>query len=125
MARGTKRVGAVEPRYGGDTQCRRGGHARAGLYGAADQPRRTLSDRAMAFSSLARSAGGSLIARPFRPRPGLGSRPMRAPRQERCLWHPFTQMRGFEREDAPQIESAEGVWLVDGDGRRDLDGAPS
>ncbi len=41
------------------------------------------------------------------------------------LWHPFTQMRGFEDEPAPSIESAEGVWLVDTDGRRYIDGVSS
>jgi len=34
-------------------------------------------------------------------------------------------MRGFEREGAPLIESAEGVWLVDVDGRRYIDGVSS
>jgi adenosylmethionine-8-amino-7-oxononanoate aminotransferase len=34
-------------------------------------------------------------------------------------------MRGFEREGAPLIESAEGVWLVDSSGRRYIDGVSS
>jgi adenosylmethionine-8-amino-7-oxononanoate aminotransferase len=41
------------------------------------------------------------------------------------LWHPFTQMRSFEDEHAPVIESGEGVWLVDADGRRYIDGVSS
>jgi adenosylmethionine-8-amino-7-oxononanoate aminotransferase len=44
----------------------------------------------------------------------------------RChVWHPFTQMRGFETEDAPVIESAEGEWLFDTAGRRYIDGVSS
>ena len=41
------------------------------------------------------------------------------------LWHPFTQMQGFDGETAPSIESAEGVWLVDTAGRRYIDGVSS
>ena len=41
------------------------------------------------------------------------------------VWHPFTQMRSFEGEQAPVIESAEGVWLTDTDGRRYIDGVSS
>ena len=41
------------------------------------------------------------------------------------LWHPFTQMRGFEEEDAPSIESGDGVWLTDTAGRRYIDGISS
>src|SRR6266508_295433 len=41
------------------------------------------------------------------------------------LWHPFTQMRGYESEEAPAIESGEGVWLVDTEGRRYIDGISS
>jgi adenosylmethionine-8-amino-7-oxononanoate aminotransferase len=41
------------------------------------------------------------------------------------LWHPFTQMRGFEHEDAPAIVSAEGVWLEDDEGRLYIDGVSS
>jgi adenosylmethionine---8-amino-7-oxononanoate aminotransferase len=42
-----------------------------------------------------------------------------------CLWHPFTQMRGFASEEVPTIEHGEGVWLVDTNGRRYLDGVSS
>jgi adenosylmethionine-8-amino-7-oxononanoate aminotransferase len=41
------------------------------------------------------------------------------------VWRPFTQMRGFEAEGAPVIESAEGVWLTDTAGRRYIDGVSS
>ena len=41
------------------------------------------------------------------------------------VWHPFTQMRGFEAEQAPVIESGDGVWLVDTAGRRYIDGISS
>ena len=41
------------------------------------------------------------------------------------LWHPFTQQQGWVDEDAPIIESADGVWLCDVDGKRYLDGVSS
>jgi adenosylmethionine---8-amino-7-oxononanoate aminotransferase len=41
------------------------------------------------------------------------------------VWHPFTQMRGFEAEGAPVIESGDGVWLTDTAGRRYIDGISS
>ena len=41
------------------------------------------------------------------------------------VWHPFTQMRGFDGEGAPVIESAQGVWLTDTQGRRYIDGVSS
>jgi adenosylmethionine---8-amino-7-oxononanoate aminotransferase len=52
---------------------------------------------------------------------------MSASRSERnsFLWHPFTQMQGWTAEEAPLIERAEGVWLVDGEGRRYIDGVSS
>jgi adenosylmethionine-8-amino-7-oxononanoate aminotransferase len=43
----------------------------------------------------------------------------------RFLWHPFTQQRGWEHEDAPTIERADGVHLFDGEGRRYIDGVSS
>ena len=43
----------------------------------------------------------------------------------RFLWHPFTQQRGWEHEDAPTIERADGVYLFDTDGRRYIDGVSS
>jgi adenosylmethionine-8-amino-7-oxononanoate aminotransferase len=41
------------------------------------------------------------------------------------LWHPFTQQRGWETENAPVIERAEGTDLIDVDGRRYIDGVSS
>jgi adenosylmethionine-8-amino-7-oxononanoate aminotransferase len=46
-------------------------------------------------------------------------------RDDACIWLPFTQMRSWEEERAPVIESAEGSWLVDVDGRRYIDGVAS
>ena len=43
----------------------------------------------------------------------------------RFLWHPFTQQRGWEHEDAPTIERADGVYLFDAEGRRYIDGVSS
>ncbi len=43
----------------------------------------------------------------------------------RHIWHPFTQMAGWQDEDFPVIVAGEGVHLVDGDGRRYLDGVSS
>jgi len=42
-----------------------------------------------------------------------------------CLWHPFTQQRGWEREQAPIIERGEGTDLIDTEGRRYIDGVSS
>jgi adenosylmethionine---8-amino-7-oxononanoate aminotransferase len=41
------------------------------------------------------------------------------------LWHPFTQMRGWETESAPVIEAADGCRLIDAAGRRYIDGVSS
>jgi adenosylmethionine---8-amino-7-oxononanoate aminotransferase len=41
------------------------------------------------------------------------------------VWHPFTQMRDWEREDHPVIVQGEGSWLIDSDGNRYLDGVGS
>ena len=50
---------------------------------------------------------------------------MPSPPPRSHVWHPFTQMRGFEAEEAPVIESADGVWLTDAGGRRYIDGISS
>jgi adenosylmethionine-8-amino-7-oxononanoate aminotransferase len=50
---------------------------------------------------------------------------MRELRQATNLWHPFTQMQEWDTDEAPVIERAEGVWLVDTDGRHYLDGVSS
>ena len=41
------------------------------------------------------------------------------------LWHPFTQQQGWSEEEPLLIESGEGSYLVDVDGRRYLDGTSS
>jgi adenosylmethionine-8-amino-7-oxononanoate aminotransferase len=41
------------------------------------------------------------------------------------VWHPFTQMRGWQAEDAPIIERGEGTMLFDTDGNAYLDGVSS
>lgn len=41
------------------------------------------------------------------------------------LWHPFTQMRGHRAENVPLIESGDGFYLIDVEGRRYLDGVSS
>ncbi len=41
------------------------------------------------------------------------------------VWHPFTQMRGWQGEEAPIIESAHGTTLVDTDGKEYIDGTSS
>lgn len=43
----------------------------------------------------------------------------------RVIWHPFTQMRDWQREPAPVIVRAEGFHLIDVDGRRYIDGHAS
>ena len=44
---------------------------------------------------------------------------------QRHLWHPFTQQRGWETEDPVIIERADGTDLVDRDGNRYIDGVSS
>ncbi|HEX6389039.1 MAG TPA: aminotransferase class III-fold pyridoxal phosphate-dependent enzyme, partial [Solirubrobacteraceae bacterium] len=41
------------------------------------------------------------------------------------LWHPFTQMHGWQQEDAPIIARAEGTTLYDTDGNAYIDGTSS
>lgn len=41
------------------------------------------------------------------------------------LWHPFTQMREWEREEPLIIERGKGSYLIDTEGRRYLDGTSS
>jgi adenosylmethionine-8-amino-7-oxononanoate aminotransferase len=43
----------------------------------------------------------------------------------RHLWHPFTQQKGWEREEPLIVERAEGTDLIDTDGRRYIDGVSS
>jgi adenosylmethionine---8-amino-7-oxononanoate aminotransferase len=42
-----------------------------------------------------------------------------------CLWHPFTQQRGWTEEEPLVIECADGCELVDASGRRYIDGVSS
>ena len=41
------------------------------------------------------------------------------------LWHPFTQMGDYLREEPLIVERAEGSYLIDTEGRRYLDGVSS
>jgi Adenosylmethionine-8-amino-7-oxononanoate aminotransferase len=41
------------------------------------------------------------------------------------IWHPFTQMKEYEQKEPIIIEDAEGVYLVDTEGRRYIDGVSS
>jgi len=41
------------------------------------------------------------------------------------IWHPFTQMKEYENENAPIIVAGEGNYLIDIEGRRYLDGVSS
>jgi adenosylmethionine-8-amino-7-oxononanoate aminotransferase len=43
----------------------------------------------------------------------------------RHVWHPFTQMQDWEREESIIIARGEGSWLIDTDGKRYLDGVAS
>jgi adenosylmethionine-8-amino-7-oxononanoate transaminase len=46
-------------------------------------------------------------------------------KDKRFLWHPFTQMSEWFEDEPLIVESAEGCWLVDIEGRRYLDGVSS
>lgn len=46
-------------------------------------------------------------------------------RDRASVWHPFTQHAQWSHDDPLVIESAQGVWLYDTDGRRYLDGVSS
>ncbi|HET6999064.1 MAG TPA: adenosylmethionine--8-amino-7-oxononanoate transaminase [Solirubrobacterales bacterium] len=41
------------------------------------------------------------------------------------IWHPFTQQQGWSEEEPLMIERAEGSYVIDGDGRRYIDGTSS
>jgi adenosylmethionine-8-amino-7-oxononanoate transaminase len=53
------------------------------------------------------------------------TRPSLIEQDHRHLWHPFTQMRLWNMETPLIIERAEGVFLIDTEGRRYLDGVSS
>ncbi|NVN92311.1 MAG: adenosylmethionine--8-amino-7-oxononanoate transaminase [Desulfuromonadales bacterium] len=44
---------------------------------------------------------------------------------KRHVWHPFTQMQDWERDEQIVITRGEGSWLIDSDGNRYLDGVAS
>lgn len=44
---------------------------------------------------------------------------------KRHVWHPFTQMQEWERDEQIIIVKGEGCWLIDTDGNRYLDGVAS
>ena len=44
---------------------------------------------------------------------------------KRHVWHPFTQMRDWDREEQIIITRGEGSWLIDSEGNRYLDGVAS
>ena len=44
---------------------------------------------------------------------------------KRHVWHPFTQMQEWERDEQIIIVKGEGCWLIDTDGTRYLDGVAS
>lgn len=44
---------------------------------------------------------------------------------KRHVWHPFTQMQDWDREDSIIIVRGEGSWLIDSEGKRYLDGVAS
>ena len=44
---------------------------------------------------------------------------------KRHVWHPFTQMQDWERDQPIVITKGEGAWLIDSDGKRYLDGVAS
>lgn len=48
-----------------------------------------------------------------------------ASKDKKYLWHPFTQMKDWQKEVPVIIESAKGMWLKDTQGRRYLDGVSS
>lgn len=48
-----------------------------------------------------------------------------AAKDKKHLWHPFTQMKDWQKEDILIVERAEGVFLIDTEGRRYLDGVSS
>ncbi|MDD2852938.1 MAG: adenosylmethionine--8-amino-7-oxononanoate transaminase [Desulfuromonadaceae bacterium] len=44
---------------------------------------------------------------------------------KRYVWHPFTQMQDWQRDEQIIIAKGEGCWLIDTDGNRYLDGVAS
>lgn len=48
-----------------------------------------------------------------------------AEKDKKYIWHPFTQMKDWQKEEIVVIERAEGLYLIDTEGRRYLDGVSS
>lgn len=46
-------------------------------------------------------------------------------KDRKFIWHPFTQMEEWQKEDFPVIEKGDGCYLIDTEGRRYLDGVSS
>src|SRR5690349_15684140 len=46
-------------------------------------------------------------------------------KDKKFVWHPFTQMRDWQKEELVIIRRAKGVWLEDARGKRYLDGVSS
>ncbi|PID28274.1 MAG: adenosylmethionine--8-amino-7-oxononanoate transaminase [Candidatus Cloacimonadota bacterium] len=46
-------------------------------------------------------------------------------KSDKNLWYPFSQMQGFVEEEYPVIESGEGVFLTDVNGKKYIDGVAS
>jgi adenosylmethionine-8-amino-7-oxononanoate transaminase len=46
-------------------------------------------------------------------------------KDKKCLWHPFTQMADWEKDEPLIIERGEGNYLIDTDGNRYFDGVSS
>ena len=41
------------------------------------------------------------------------------------IWHPFTQMKEYAEEEPLVIEDSDGVYLIDSDGKKYIDGVSS
>ena len=69
----------------------------------------------------------SVLLKQIRSRPArLRNRQKRLSRLDRGrIWHPFTQMADWEKQEPLMIESGDGVYLTDTQGKRYLDGVSS
>ena len=41
------------------------------------------------------------------------------------IWHPFTQMKEYQKESPIVIEDSDGIYLIDSDGNKYIDGVSS
>jgi adenosylmethionine-8-amino-7-oxononanoate aminotransferase len=70
--------------------------------------------------------GGAFPTEPGITLPAMRDTETLAQADRRCLWHPFTQQRAWERDEPPLvIDHAEGTNLYDTDGRAYIDGVSS